>query len=183
MTMAYRKLLPGEFPEYEAHLLRLDGADRTARFHAGVHDGSIRAHVQRLIWPAGRVIGGFADGVLRGAAELQLLDATGARAELAVSVERGHQGHGCGTELVRRTLTVARNRGIRQVIMLHLADNHRMSAIARRLRGTTLLGHSEVEIGFAPAPPDPVSFLEELSDEGIAVITTGLDLWRRLLAA
>jgi GNAT superfamily N-acetyltransferase len=183
MPLAYRKLLPGELPEYAAHLLRLDAADRAARFHAGVHDDSIRAHMQRLSWPGTRVVGAFVDGALRGAVELQGLDMRTAEAELAVSVERGWQDRGCGTELVRRTLTVARNRGIREVTMLHLADNRRMSAIARRLGGVTVLGHGEVETGFALAPPDPVSILQELSDEGVAVIAAGLDLWRRLLAA
>jgi len=183
MALAYRKLLPGEFPEYEAHLLRLDKPDRAARFHAGVRDESVRAHVRRLAWPRARVVGAFADGVLRGAVELQGLDARVANAELAVSVERGHQDRGCGTDLIRRTLTVARNRGLRRVIMLHLGDNRRMSAIARRLGGITALGHGEVETGFALDPPDPASVLQELSDEGIAVIAAGLDLWRRLLAA
>ncbi len=180
--MTIRKLLPGEIPAYEAHLLRLGAADRAARFHAALSDDGVRTHAARLAWPQTRIVAAVADGTVRGAVELQALDPAETAAELAVSVEPGLQNQGLGTELVRRSLTVARNRAMRQVIMLHLGDNRRMTRLARRLEGTATLGDGgEVETTFVLDPPDGFSLLQELADDGTALFAAGIDLWHRLL--
>jgi GNAT superfamily N-acetyltransferase len=53
----------------------------------------------------------FADGVLRGAAELRLLEHPG-EAEAALSIERAWQSRRVGSALFERVLLVARNRRI-----------------------------------------------------------------------
>ena len=55
--------------------------------------------------------GFFFDGVLRGAAELRLLEHPG-EAEAALSIERAWQSRGVGSALFERVLLVARNRQI-----------------------------------------------------------------------
>src|SRR5262249_57017995 len=77
--------------------------------------------------------GFFADGVLRGGAELRSIGPVFAReGEAAFSVELPWQSHGVGTALLERTLLSARNRGI-QLLRLHwLAENHRIQQLASK---------------------------------------------------
>ncbi|MCB9946538.1 MAG: GNAT family N-acetyltransferase [Rhodospirillaceae bacterium] len=181
MPVIFRKLLPDEFGGYQDHLVRLSGRDRVSRFHAGTADESIERHCQRLRWPETRLIGCFIDGVLRGAVELQSFQRPGAAigAELAVSVEDAYQGHGIGTELVRRALLVARNRWIRGVGMLSLANNFRMREIGRRYGGRSNLDDGSIETVYRLSRPDARSFAEEMADDGVALVFLGLNRWQR----
>jgi GNAT superfamily N-acetyltransferase len=74
----------------------------------------------------------FADGVLRGAAELRSIGPMYSQreGEAAFSVELAWQSHGVGTVLLERTLLSARNRGIKLLRMHCLADNRRMQQLA-----------------------------------------------------
>lgn len=183
-ALGWRKLLPYEFGLYEAHLLRLDGGDRSARFDAGLSDGAIRAYCRRLAWPQTRILGCFVEGVLRGAAELQTLAGPEATldAELALSVERAFQGRRIGEGLVRRTLLIARNRWLRRVGMLSSPSNRRLHRIARRLGGETTVDEAGVETLFQLVRPDAASILQEWTEDGTAAFLWSLDRWSRAVA-
>ena len=50
-------------------------------------------------------------------------------AEAAFSIEKAWQSHGVGSELLKRTLLAAGNRGIRMLHMSCLANNQRMQQL------------------------------------------------------
>jgi RimJ/RimL family protein N-acetyltransferase len=131
--MAYRKLLPADGPAFAQHLGRLSGADRRLRFMGGMSDEAVRAHARRLDWLRCIVIGYFDRGTLRGAAEIQLAErGLPLRFEGAFTVETAWQGRGVGTELLRRALTVARNRAAQGLRISCFSDNHRIQHIGQK---------------------------------------------------
>ena len=179
-----RKLLPMEYPAYAAHLKRLDHVDRASRFHASVSDKTIDAHVDAMGWADSMVIGAFVDDGLAAAAELH-----GQRrdwyhgAEIAVTVESRFQGQGLGTEVVRRAVTVARNRSMRCVTMICLADNNRMRRIARHLRCTFVDEEGALAVAIDVGWPSPQSLLQEMVDDGLSMAMVSLGSWHRALRA
>ncbi|NBC32052.1 MAG: GNAT family N-acetyltransferase [Alphaproteobacteria bacterium] len=183
MFVVTRKLAHAEIDLYEAHLLRLDHHDRAARFHAGITDEGIVRHCRRLrAAPAVWLFGAFIDGVLRAAAELHAepqhwLDG----AELALSVEGPFQGQGLGADLVRRALTVARNRGLHDVGMICLRDNYRIRRIASRFAAALAADESDMTAGMTLAPPTPQSFWQEILDDEAALALMAMAYWHQAL--
>lgn len=175
----FRKLLPQERHRYPGHLLRLDRSDRYARFTGTVSDAVIQRHCATLDWGRTIVVGAFHQGELRAAVELctdRLIWPH--QAELAVSVEAPFQGQGVGTALVRRALTIARNRGIARVHMLALADNRRMRALARHFGGALELDGGELTIGIDLPRPNQFSLALEAFEAGAGAVGAVLDQWQ-----
>lgn len=173
---AIRKLLPAERAQYQAHLLRLDQADRYARFTGTVSGDVIEQHCAKIDWGRTILVGAFIQGELRAAVELctdRLLWPN--EAELAVSVEKGLQGQGIGNTLVRRTLTIARNRSIQRVHMICLADNVRMRALSRKHGGRMELEGGEFTVTFDLPRPNQFSFALEALEDGAGAVNTVLD--------
>ncbi len=128
-----RKLWIGETDAYRDHLLRLDRDSRYRRFSGGVSDDFIARHAATANGIGVVVHGFFVDGVPRGAAELRQTGPLFAhQAEAAFSIEQPWQSHGVGTELLKRTLLSARNRGVKLLRMECLAENRRMQQLARK---------------------------------------------------
>ena len=126
-----RRLWIGEAELYRQHLLRLDAGSRRNRFCGVVSDDFIRRYAEPSALSGAIIYGFFVDGVLRGAAELRLLERAG-EAEAAFSVENAWQSHGVGTALFERVLLAARNRQIERLHMLCLAENRRVQQLARK---------------------------------------------------
>jgi hypothetical protein len=106
-----RKVWDGETELYRQHLLRLDAESRRNRFGGAVSDGYIRRYADPSALHDAVICVFFVDGVLRGAAELRLLEHPG-EAEAALSIERAWQSRRVGSALFERMLLVARNRQI-----------------------------------------------------------------------
>ncbi|MBY6260831.1 GNAT family N-acetyltransferase [Azospirillum sp. 412522] len=162
-----RKIMPTELPQYRAHLLRLDRADRYARFTGTLSDEAVERHCAAIDWGRTVVLGAFEGGVLRGAVELcgdRILWPE--QAEFGISIERDLQGKGVGSTLVRRILTAARNRGIRHVHMMCLTENVRMRALARRFGGRLALDCGEITSMFELPPPNQFSLALEALEDG-----------------
>ncbi|CBS87342.1 GNAT family N-acetyltransferase [Azospirillum lipoferum] len=182
-----RKIMPTELPQYRAHLLRLNRSDRYARFTGTLSDEAVERHCAAIDWGRTVLLGAFEDGVLRGAAELcgdRILWPD--QAEFGISVESGLQGKGVGSTLVRRILTVARNRGIRHVHMMCLPENVRTRALARRFGGRLALEGGEVTALFELPPPNQFSFALEALEDGSGAfnsILTGNAILSRLSGA
>jgi len=175
---AYRKLTPADAPEMTRHLLRLDPQDRRCRFHGGVSDAMIEEHVARLDWLRTSAIGFFQGGALRGMAELAFQRIWMPReAELAVTVERGWQKRGVGTELVRRAAGQARNRGVSTLTMLCLTENQSMRKIASRSSGKALLDGGQVESQVGLPDPTPLSFMMEAMTQATDSVEAFADDW------
>lgn len=182
MFVVTRKLSHAEIDLYEAHLLRLDFKDRGSRFHAGVTDEAIIRHCRRLRGSTAWLFGSFIDGVLRAAAELHAEPQHWIEgAELAVSVEAPFQGQGLGVELVRRALTVARNRGMHYVGMICLRDNYRIRRIASRFSGTLKADDSDLTAGMTVGGPTPQSLWQELLDDEAAIALMAMAYWHQAL--
>ena len=177
-----RKLWIGEAARYRDHLLRLDQASRHSRFGGGVADEFIENYVSTTFGLGAVVHGFFADGVLRGAAELRPLGRAFAHeAEAAISIEADWQSHGVGSALLDRTLLAARNRGIRTLHMACLANNRRMQELARKFAAELSFDFGDVVGEVAAARPTPLSVLRELVADNCGFATAMLDVQSRLL--
>jgi GNAT superfamily N-acetyltransferase len=176
-----RKLWISELPLYREHLLRLDPESRRNRFGGAVSDQYIRGHAERSTMADAVMHGFFADGVLRGVAELRLLPAH--EAEVALSIEKHWQSHGVGTALLDRTVLAARNRGIKLLHMTCLAGNLRMQQLARKFRVRPKMQFGAVAGEVEPPPATPMSVMRELVADGTACATVVLDAQSRVRAA
>ena len=169
----FRKLLPNEMTRYRAHLLRLESVDRHMRFGGSVSDAVIEQHCLRMDWHDTVVIGYFVEGELRGAAELRTAgDLFPSRGELAFSVERAFQGKGVGSALMSRILTIARNRGIRQVNLICLLENRAMQNLALKFSGLRVVDAGEVGVSIRLDRADQLSLMSEALEESAALVTS-----------
>jgi GNAT superfamily N-acetyltransferase len=179
---AIRKLWMGEAARYRDHLLRLDQDSRHSRFGGGMSDEFIRNYVHTTFGLGTVVHGFFAEGVLRGAAELRPLGPGFSReAEVALSIEAPWQSHGVGAALLERTLLAARNRGIKKLHMACLASNRRMRELARKFAAELSFDFSGVVGEVEAARPTPLSVLRELVADNCGFATAVLDVQSRLL--
>ena len=179
-----RKLWIGEAAKYREHLLRLDPESRRNRFGGAVSDEFIANFVELTLGLDAVIHGFFVDGTLRGAGELRTLGpALAHEAEAAFSIERAWQSHGVGSELLRRTLLAARNRGIKLLHMTCLANNKRMQQLARKFDAELTFDFGSVVGEVEAAFPTPMSVLREMVADGHGFATAVLDAQSRLLAA
>ena len=178
-----RKLWVGEAELYHGHLLRLDGESRRNRFGGAVSDDFIRRYCEPPALSGAITYGFFVDGVLRGAAELRLLEPAG-DAEVALSIERTWQSQGVGTALLEHLLLAACNRRINRLHMLCLAENGRMRQLARKFDAELSIQSGSV-VGEMKAPhPTPMSVMRELvadsADLALAMLHVPSQLAKRL---
>ena len=162
----YRKLTYLDLPAVEGHLLRISPEERQQRFSASLSDAAISAYCRRLNLFDNLLLGAFEDGELRGLAQLGFGSLPWAgEAELAISVEQDWQHRGIGSELARRSVILASNRGLRAIEMICLIENGPMRRIALRLDGKLIHLGSQAESRVELAPPSGLSLLAEaLSD-------------------
>lgn len=125
-----------------AHLLRLDAPSRRSRFAGLVSDEGVARYVGGALTAGDATFGLFADGTLRGVAELRT--ASGDVAEGAFSLEREWQGRGFGHQLFEALLDAARRRGTRRLVLQCLRENAAMQRIARRFAGRLTFENGEV---------------------------------------
>ena len=178
-----RRLWIGEAELYGQHLLRLEAESRRNRFGGAVSDEFILRYAEPSALNDAIIYGLFDDGVLRGAAELRLLERAG-DAEAALSIERAWQSRGVGTALLQRVLLAARNRQVERLHMLCLAENRRMQQLARKF-GAELSFQSGSVTGEMKAPhPTPMSVMRELvadsTDLAMAMLDVPSQLAKRL---
>ncbi|PIW27824.1 MAG: N-acetyltransferase [Rhodospirillales bacterium CG15_BIG_FIL_POST_REV_8_21_14_020_66_15] len=165
----YRKLTAADTELLAGHLKRLEPHDRHLRFWGGVTEAAIDDYCGRLDWSAAVVVGAFIDGELRGVGELvRVRMVPRIMAEVAFSVEGPWQNAGVGTELLRRVLTIARNRCIDRVYMLCLAENRKMQKVAAKFEAQMSFEAGEVEARILPTWPSYFSLLEEAVEDGKA---------------
>lgn len=174
-----RKLLPRDTDLLIGHYLRLDSEDRQCRFAGYVSPERVAEYCRQIDWSRTDAIGWFEEGELIAATELVRLSApnqTGT-AELAVTVEKAFQDRGTGTELFRRILTIARNRGVRGIVMRCLLENRRMQTLAKKYDGRLLFLDGEVESEVRVAQADGLSLLQEALDDGFAIFGLIAEQW------
>lgn len=171
----FRNLAPFETWRLKQHLLRLSSDERRLRFSGAVGEHFISDHCDRIDWLRAVVIGAFEDGILRGAAELQLETGVPGRAELAITVEAAWQDQGIGTELLSRTITIAANRAMRSIYMICLLDNRRMQHVARKFADRLVFVEGQAEADLAVPFPTHASLWLEAASNGIGLIASWLE--------
>jgi RimJ/RimL family protein N-acetyltransferase len=178
LPVVYRKLAQAEASLLTAHLRRLDPRDWRARFQGGGDRDSVRLHTKGLDWNQIVVLGAFIDGRLRGVAELHpFMTASGKMGEIALTVEARFQNRGIGTELLRRAINAARNRGIGQIQLLFMTDNHRMRRLIEKFSGAVANDLDQSEGRIKPLPSTFATLLEEWVEDSD---TVGAQLRRAL---
>jgi GNAT superfamily N-acetyltransferase len=90
------------------------------------------------------------------------------RAEVAITVDENSQEQGIGTELLRRVVTYARNRGLKTLYMLCLTDNRRMQAIARKFEGQLMFEAGQVEADLTMPFPTQFTLFDEALGDSVA---------------
>jgi GNAT superfamily N-acetyltransferase len=157
----YRRLHRGEKQLLLGHLRRLSEEDLYERFLTRVAGDDLMAHVNRDK-PAHEAIGWFSKGMLRGVIEIFYGDDG---AEAALSVERKWRGQGIGSELVRRALSFARDKGVTNLSILGRHGNYPLLAIAARFGAIEAVAGNHLVKGLLPIDGDYVSrFYFDLED-------------------
>lgn len=175
-TGTYRSLLPWEHRRYADHLLRLSAKDRRTRFMGSVSDDFIRGHAKRATTSAkSKVIGWFTGGTLRGAVEIAWSSRDAA--EAAFSVEAMLRRQGVGTALASRALRAARNRGIRELIILTEADNAGMRRLGARFGASFVCDGREVEGMMPTGDASLLSVVMEVAEEQQSIAVSVRPLW------
>lgn len=176
-----RRILKSETFLIEEHLLRLDEDARRRRFNHDVSDDFIRQYVKGAADFGNLTFGYFVDGDVRAIAELRQSDpARREMAEVAFSVERPFANRGIATALMGRIIRAARNRGIRHLILVCLAENTKMQAIARHYDADLRIGDGAIIADIIPKRPDYASIAGEMLDERMAYVHAVFDLQTRL---
>lgn len=174
--MTIRKLRHGEEEILRDHLLRLAPEDRRMRFRGNVGDGVIHAYCAEIDWLRTMILGYFADGVLRGVAELVQVGTQWPRtAEFALTVEVPFQNQGVGSHLLQKALVMARNRFISSVCMLCVLENNKMRHVAQNCGVSLTLHDGELEGRILPPWPSYLSLAEEAVTEGQALFEAAFD--------
>jgi GNAT superfamily N-acetyltransferase len=167
---------------YREHLLRLDKESRRNRFGGAVSDEFIENYTALSRGLDAVMHGYFADGVLRGVAELRPLGKDFAQeAEAAFSIERPWQSHGVGSALLERTLLAARNRGIKLLHMACLVNNERMIELARKFEAELKFDFGSVIGEVEAAHPTPISVWRELVADTHGFATAMLDVQAKMI--
>ncbi len=170
-----RRLRAFERGKIRDHLLRLDGDDRVLRFGGYASRALVEAYCDGLDWGRAIVIGYLIDGEVRAIGELKPMGDGWPRAgEVAVSVERPFRNRGVGTELLRRLVTMARNRFIETLWMVCLLENGTALHIARKVDSTLIVHQGTAEAHLELAWPNHLTLLAELLDEAGAVLKAAL---------
>jgi RimJ/RimL family protein N-acetyltransferase len=168
----YRKLLARERSLVRDHLLRLSPDDRCRRFCGVVDDAHIVRYCTLDDGHQRIALGCWDQGQLCAIGELVFLSMPpwGGDAEVGLSVEQRWQNQGIGSELLRRLLVSARNRGVRAVTMLCVRDNRRMQRVARKFGAELRASGSEIEGELICRWPTQASLLEESWSDGLGLL-------------
>jgi len=179
-----RRLWPTETDKFRDHLLRLDKDSRRMRFAHSVSDTFIADYASRMSDFGSVVYGHLVDGKVRGAAELRRLgDTWGEEAEAAFSVEKAHQDHGVGSDLMGRVVRAARNRHIRRLYMSCLAENAKMQSIAKKHEAVLRFEYGEVIGEILPDQPNYFSLMAEAAEDRVGFMIAVLELQSRMVRA
>lgn len=176
-----RRVLKSETYLIKEHLVRLDHEARRRRFNHDVSDEFIAKYVAGAAELGSLTFGCFFDGDIRAIAELRLVSSNdNATAEVAFSVEDAFAGRGIATRLMNHVIRAARNRGIRHLILVCLAENKKMQAIVRRYGAELHVDDDSIVADIVPKGPDCLSITAEMIDDRMIFVHAVLDLQQRL---
>ncbi|NOD45835.1 MULTISPECIES: GNAT family N-acetyltransferase [unclassified Ruegeria] len=150
----------------ESHFNSLDDEALYSRFGTHVPSQGLQNYLSDILADAAFIFGAFPDSCLRGVGELRLIpDHRHHVAEAAFTVEKAWQDQGIGDALLSRLITIAQNRGIREVHMLCLATNQKMRRLAAKHDAELTLVPGQVEATLTTPWPTPFSMAKEFTSE------------------
>lgn len=168
--VAIRRLRKYDRPEIVTHFNNLDEDSLISRFGAPIHPQRLQTYIDGMLGTAALVFGAFPDSQLRGVGELRPVpDSKTSVAEAALSVERPWQDKGIGDAILSRMITVARNRGIREIHMLCLTTNQKMRYLASKHKAELELLSGQIEASLTTPWPTPLTMAEEIAGEYHAI--------------
>jgi len=176
-----RRVLRSETFLITEHLLRLTSEARHRRFNHEVSDEYVMSYAGHAADYGNLTYGYFVDGDVRAVAELRRSPELGElSAEVAFSVEPEFANQGIATQLMGRIIRSARNRGIRHLILVCLAENRKMQAIARRYGADLHVEEGSIVADIVPKRPDYASIASEIVDDRFAIMHAALNMQMRL---
>jgi GNAT superfamily N-acetyltransferase len=176
-----RKVLRSETHLIEEHLLRLDNDARYRRFGHDVSDQFIHDYALHAADLDNLTFGFFLDGEIHAIAESRKSGkAADYTAEVAFSVERDFANRGIGTNLMGRIIRSARNKGIRRLLLVCLAENIKMKAIARHYGADLNVEEGSIVADIITKRPDYASMAGEYLDDRLVFVQAAFDLQTRL---
>ena len=179
-----RRLWPSDAAAYREHLLRLDEPTRYSRFGAVMSEAVLADHANACFGAETLVFGYFVEGMIRGAAELHILDPDAhiymREGEAAFSVEKHWQHRGLGSALVARLILAARNRGLRTLVISCLPGNFAMQNLAKKFGATLEFETDEVMGNITVQLPTPQTIFAEFVEDSLDFATALLDLQKRI---
>ncbi len=144
-----RVLGPRHRRRIQQHLLGLDSADRVLRFGHAASDAQIERYVQSLdflgrdglfgVFDRGLTLVALGHLALSGAQDAVSCDS----GEFGVSVSAKARGRGLGRQLFAHTVTHARNRGAKRLVIYLARNNLAMLAIVRRAQAEVTFDGSQ----------------------------------------
>jgi GNAT superfamily N-acetyltransferase len=118
------------------------------------------------------VYGLYADDlVLSGVAHVI---ATGETAEFGLSVLEPYRRQGCGTALLERASTWARNHGVKILYTHCLTENAVMMHMAGKLRMRIVIDSGEADAYLSLSPGTVATATEEMMEDGVAMFDHAL---------
>jgi len=166
-----RRLWRSDRSAMHDHLMRLDADSRRLRFGGAVSDSFLGQYVDRCFGQGDLMFGAFADGSLRGAAELRSEKAIWAegpplgrhiRAEAAFSVEPEFRKQGIGVKLFERIQEAAQNHGVEHIEVLCLPENVAMRKLAGKFTSSFRFEDDFVHCTLKARKPTPFSMMREV---------------------
>jgi len=167
-----RKLTFADRGALREHYERLGPESIHLRFNASLSGEALMRQAERSLAFGNLVHGYFEDGVLRAVAELSRSGGLGDRhGEAAFSVEPGWRNRGIATELFRRTLRSARNRGLKTLEISCLAWNRPMRNLASKFHAELHLEEGSIIGTILPETASSFSLFEEWLLDTQALVT------------
>jgi len=166
--MLIRRLIGHERLLLAQHLKGLNQEDRYLRFgRCGVTDMGIDAYVNGIA-AHDLILGAFVADRMVGAAHLAIF---GDEAELAGSVVSDCRSKGIGKEVFNAVVALARNRGVKKIIIYWMPENTAMFALSRRVGMTAFFRENEAEAIILLSPPDMMAVWNEFTSDMLAFIS------------
>ena len=170
MKHTVRRVLPGEYYKYRAHLTALDTDSKLLRFGFSINDATLNKLCDGFEQkPEEHILFCVEDDMLNFIAVGHI--AKGNTMELAFSVLKEHQGQGLGDALMKRCIRYCRTHKILSGYMVCLSRNNAIKHLAIKNRMTLHADGSETEANIEFAEPRISTFI----NEGLAINSAVID--------
>lgn len=161
--MIVRRLWEGERKDVLELYRSLSEEDRYLRFFSPVGDSYLEAYVGRLDFLRGQVFGAY-DGDARLVGVLEL-NRCKDEFELSLAVGENARGCGVGRALVEKAWEEVRASSVERLVLVCLAENGGMRALAQRLGMATRFADGDIEAAREIPPANPQETLQSFTNE------------------